>query len=513
MMRILRITLHSLFLLMGVGFLIEPSLSEELNNLLVFALFIYAAAALSISVLKEVLLVAFPRHFGVLLVFVFLFFKLITKSYDFFERDLLIGYLTIFAVLLAGYFLVTAIIGIKFSFKLKKIRTSSYRNLYWPNYIIFFLLIGAFVFFVYSLIKEGDKKAWYYSLAILLALFPHFNRNLIRYFGLSLKSLTSSLNLDISFNQIGKLAKIRNFVFLKDKLMESGDYQVVDADYRSTIRVITALQLSLQLSEDWNKKYSSLFVRDDYQKIDISYDIVEKNNEGITVIDDNAVMYHFGNYSYVKDKLKNENKANLFLLKNELPIAKYTVNEKISNEKAELVNQLDYFGNTILFNARAKEDLGRDDGIVFDRVYSGLTEQKQHDLLKELNKKAPTAFFSAKNPENSPNDLSFYVTTKTGVKTNQKLAVCNSTSLLKIPRLIKHVKKVHTFLRYALFSSLAVQLVLIVFAILNYKSIVLILAFNIGFAILSELVLKLFSKKLIYWPDQPDNLAHNHQAA
>jgi hypothetical protein len=349
-------------------------------------------------------------------------------------------------------------------------------------------------------------------LVILLALYPHLNRNQIRTFSISLNTLSEKLNFPISFNQIGQLAKIKNFVFSKDKFIESGDYRMVDADYRSTVRVISVLQLCLQLSDDWNKKYKKLFVQDEFEKREVKYETVELKEDGITVIDDSAVMYHFGNYSYVKEKIKRDNKANLFLLKNEIPIAKFTVNEKIADEKAEFINQLDYFGNTIMFNQGTKEDLGRDYEIVFDRVYSGLNNVKQKDLLKELNKKAPTAFFSTTDPGKTPNDLSFYITTKSDVKKNEKMIVCSASSLLQLPKLIGHVKKVHTFIRHALYTSMAIQLLLLVFALFNFKNLMLVLSINLAFAVFSEIVLKRFSKKL-YWPDQPDNLAHNHQAA
>ncbi|NJO90203.1 MAG: hypothetical protein HC831_15610 [Chloroflexia bacterium] len=190
-------------------------------------------------------------------------------------------------------------------------------------------------------------------------------------------------------------------------------------------------------------------------------------------------MYHFGNYSYVKGKIKRDNKANLFLLKNEIPIAKFIIDEKIADEKAEFINQLDYFGNTILFNQGAKEDLGRDYEIVFDRVYSGLNNAKQRDLLKELNKKAPTAFFSTTDPGKTPNDLSFYITTKSDVKKNEKLVICSANSLLQLPKLIGHVKKVHTFIRHALYASMTIQFLLLVFALFSFKNLILVLSINL----------------------------------
>jgi hypothetical protein len=495
-MKVFKIFLHSLFLLLGVSLLFNTLYSPQVVNLLCLVLFAYTILSLSISVLKEVFLLAFPRHFGILLVFAYLLSLFFLKKFELFTQNELIYLLITLSVVLASYFLFSSIVNIRFNLNYRNIRTSSFRNKYWLNYIIFLILIAASLVFVLVLLKGEVSKNIYYSLAVLLALYPHLNRNQIRTFSESLNALSKNLDLSITFNQIGKLAKIRNFVFFKDKFIESGDYKMVDTDYRSTVRVISVLQLCYQLSEDWNKKYKMLFIQDEFERKEVDYKIVEQNNDGITVIDDGAIMYHFGNYSYVKEKTKRDNKANLFLLKNEIPIAKFTVNEKIADEKAEFINQLDYFGNTILFNHSSKEDLGRDYDIVFDRVYSGLNETKQLDLLKELNKKAPTAFFSTKDPGKTPSDLNFYITAKTDVKKSVKKVVCSAQSLLQLPKLINHVKKVHTFIRYALYTSLLIQLLIISFALFNPTKLVLILSINLFFVILSEIVLKRFSKKL-----------------
>ena len=499
-MRILKIVLHSLFLILGASLLLKTFFSPQVTNLLYLLLFSYTILALGISVLKEVILIAFPRHFGFLFVFTYFFSLLFFEKFEQFTKDELINFLTLFSILLATYFLISSIIDTRFSFKFRKIKTSSFINKYWINYIIALMLFLSSFAFVFVLLREKSLSNIYYSLAVLLALYPHLNKNLIRTFNASLNSLSQKLNLSITFNQIGKLAKIKNFVFSKDKFIESGDYRMVDSDYRSTVRVITVLQLCLQLSEDWNKKYKRLFVQDEFEKKEIKYQIVEQNTNGITVIDDGATMYHFGNYTYVKEKTKRDNKANLFLLKNEIPIAKFTVNEKIADDKAEFINGLDYFGNTILFSQSAREDLGRDYDIVFDRVYSGLNDKKQTELLKELKKRASTAFFSTKDPGKTPNELNFHITTNTTVKNDDKTVVCDAKNLIQLPKLINHVKKVHTFIKHALYTSMLIQVLLTIFALINPTNLALILSINLAFVILSEIVLKRFSKTLFTWP-------------
>ena len=208
-MRILKIILHSIFLLLGISFLFEPGLSQELNNLLGYSLFAYVAIALVLSVLKEVVLFAFPRHFGMLAVFTYLSYFFFTGKSELIGQDQLFLQLTMLSVIFAVYFLISSLIGIRFSFKFRKIKTSSFRKQYWFNYLIFTMLIGASVFFTYALLK-GSPNQIFYSLVVLFALYPHLNRNQIRTFSISLNTLSEKLDLNISFNQIGKLAKIKN---------------------------------------------------------------------------------------------------------------------------------------------------------------------------------------------------------------------------------------------------------------------------------------------------------------
>jgi hypothetical protein len=146
-MRIFKIVSHSIFFLLGASLLFKPMYSPQLADLLSFILFCYTILILSISAFKEAILIAFPRHFGILTVFAYLFYLFLVKQFTLFSKMELIGHLTIMSIILTGYFLVSSIIGIHFSLKFRKIKTSSFRNQYWLNYIIFAMLIGASFFF------------------------------------------------------------------------------------------------------------------------------------------------------------------------------------------------------------------------------------------------------------------------------------------------------------------------------------------------------------------------------
>jgi uncharacterized integral membrane protein len=274
----------------------------------------------------------------------------------------------------------------------------------------------------------------------------------------------------------------------------------MESDYRSTIRVITATQLARQLAEEWNPKYTRLFINDEFEKSRLKYHVIEKNENGISVIDDDACLYHFGNSAFVKDVIKKDEYANLFLVKNELPIAKFRVNEKITNDKVELMNELDYFGNTILFNPGIIEDLGYDYTIMFDKIYSGTTPEKQLELLRDLEKKAPTAHFTAKNPKQIPNSICCYISSNIDIKNEEKKIVLNSEKLFKIPEILRLAKKMHTMVKYALYFSILFQLLLIIFAFLNSEKIILIYGFNFAFFMLAELLGKAIAGKLFTVP-------------
>jgi len=277
--------------------------------------------------------------------------------------------------------------------------------------------------------------------------------------------------------------------------------------------VSTALQIARILANDWNPKYAKLFVMDEFEKVDMMYRLVDRGENGITVIDDDACMYHLGNSTYVKDKIKWDDKSNLFLLKNDIPIAKFKVNEKIMPEKIELLNQLDYFGNTLLIYPGHVQDLGHDYTILFDKIYSEVDEKKQAELLKELEKKAPTALFTAKSTKNIVNSVYFFVTSNIEEKSTASKIVIAPESLLEIPRIFNIAKKVHSILRNALLYSFIVQFVFGIIALIFYKYLILLLALNVLLGILSQIIEAIIVKKICYFPSQPANLAHSHHAA
>lgn len=510
-MRILRIILHSIFLIAGAIILFDIKFPEQYSNAIFSGIVLYTVIILSYSVILELLMLSFPKYLGILSVILFFSVEFHLHEFEIFTQETLFNYLKIMSVISIANFLILDLMDEFPRISYARIKTHSYRLLLFSNTLIcLIILLGALMLYIGS---NKNKENWFYLVAILIAMFPYFNKTYIRSLAVNLQNQIDDFNLGISFNQLVKMARIKNFVFSKEKLIESSDYQIIDSEFRSTVRVITATQLSLQLATMWNRKYAKLFVTDEYESSSIKFEIVEQDDNGICVIDDTAGMYHFGTYAFVKDKIKPDNKSNLFLLKNGLPIAKYIVNERISNEKTEFINQLDYFGNTILFNQGIKEDLGRDYSLVFDKVYSGLNEDKKINLLRELNKKAPTAFFTAKYPKNVPCEISFYVSSNTSAEKNHRVVIAGSKSLFTIPALIGFAKKVHQFINYALLLSIVIQIFIFLLALFNYKNLILLFSINIILGLLAEMGLKIFSKKLRYLPDQPANLAQSHQAA
>ncbi len=511
-MRAALIIIHSVFAVLGSILLFNPELPEELKKIFFYSLTAYSIGFLLFSVISEIYMISFPRYIGLFFVLGFYSYQLMIWNYFNIDIHQLKEIITAISTMLAFYFLMKSIIIFPVNIRFKKIKTTSFR-VYYNISSFFILLIILSVLVILFIHKNDTEKILNYIIAILILPFPYFNKNFTKGFIKKISLITSKFDWNISFNQIGKLAKIKNFVFAKDKFISSGIYQMVDSEYRSTIKVMSAMQLSNQLANEWNKKYAKLFVLDDYERGQITYNIVEQNEDGITVIDDYAVMYHFGNNSFMKDKIKRDESANLFLVKNGLPIAKFKVNEKIVDERAQLINQLDFFGNTVFFNPGMKEDLGRDYFIVFDKVYSGINEKRQMELLHELERKAPTAFVSAKNPGSTKNSLNFYITSKIDVEKLDNQIVCPPDKALMIPQLIKLSKKVHTFFKYALLGSVLIQILLLVFAVLNYDNKILILGLSLVISSLAQLISEYFKKKKIYLPDQPAILDHNHQAA
>ncbi len=499
-MKIFRIILHSIVFLAGLLLILDLSVLNEIKHLIIFALLAYCLAIPLVSVIKELLAKAFPRHINLLVVSGFFSYLFVTKNYSFFELDKLIAFFIYAATIASFVLIIFSFTNISIKPTFKKIKVDAYSRYFSLNLIFYFIFLISSIFVIFSNEKGNHTVLVIKITALLLALFPLFNKNYIRRFKQALDKNRNLFDIGLTINQLGVLSKIRNFVFSKDRIISSGIYQIMESDYRSTIRVTTATQLARQLAEEWNHKYTRLFTNDEYEKSRLKYHIIEKNENGISVIDDDACLYHFGNSAFVKDVIKKDEYANLFLVKNELPIAKFRVNEKITNDKVELMNELDYFGNTILFNPGIIEDLGYDYTIMFDKIYSGTTPEKQLELLRDLEKKAPTAHFTAKNPKQIPNAICCYVSSNIDIKNEEKKIVLNSEKLFKIPEILRLAKKMHTMVKYALYFSILFQLLLIIFAFLNSEKIILIYGFNFAFFMLAELLGKAIAGKLFTVP-------------
>jgi hypothetical protein len=510
-MKILTLIFHFLFVLIGSIILVNPLFSKDLNYILTISLIIYGIVSLFFSVSKEIYLKSVPWHICFLILFILYSYQYFFKNLTLINQAQLLLFLTASSTFLAFYFLIDAVFGNSESFKLKEVKITSFQNYYRLNYYILMIVLFGFLL-VYYLIGQDLNKISNFSILLIIISFPNFNINFIRNFDEKIKHLSKEVNLNITFDMFGKLAKIRNFVFAKDKFISTENYKIIDSDFRSSVKVLTIMQIANQLANEWNKKYSKLFVLEDYEKNKMIYKIVEKNVNGITVIDDDAVMYHLGNNTYMQQKIKKDESANLFLVKNEIPIAKFKIVEKIDADKIEFLNRLDYFGNTILFYQGMKEDLGKDYSIVFDKTYSGINEKRRIELLSELEKKMPTAFFSTENLGKS-DCLCFYITTNADIEGSDNQIICSANNIQIIPDFVEISKKVHTFFKYALLFSLISQIVLLVFSAFNLQRIILSLAILIFIKLLTEIIAFNYKKRIIYLPGQPTSLAQSHQAA
>jgi hypothetical protein len=504
-MKILRIILNLIACLIGLLLAINLPVNEEIKNILFHGLMFYGLLALSFSVLREIILVSFPRKIGLLIVFAFIAFQIITNNFIVAEKEYSKLFVVYAASILSFSILIHSFLGDSFSFNHRKIDVRSFRSFYRRNNWFFIVLFVVLVSLVFLLERDSKSNYLIRISAILLAIFPFLNKDFIRGLTQRLKSSKDFSALGIGLEYLGKLGWLKNFVFTKDKIISTGIYQVTESDYRSSVRVTTALQIARILANEWNPRYAKLFVMDEFEKLELNFRLVEKNENGISVIDDDACMYHLGNATFVKDKIRVEDKFNLFLIKNDLQIAKFRINEKIATEKTELINQLDYFGQTqFIYNGNI-HDLGHDYTIIFDKIYPDISEQKQTKLLKDLDKKMPTAFFSSKAPKEVVNSVYFYITSNIDLENTGNMIVLDSQMLLKVPVMIKLAKKVHSLFRYTLLSSIGFQLIMGIIALFNYNSFILIFSLNIGIGILTEIIALIITRKIAQLPTKPPN--------
>ena len=511
--KILRSLLHLLALLASLALIFDLTVIENFKIPMILALLVYICAGLLYSFIRSLIILSFPKKTGILLVFGFI-------AYQFFSKNFIMkdeGQISLFIIYSSGIFalsnLIHILLGTSISISGRNLDLSGFKKYFrrnsWFSIAVFIVLIAI----NFLLTDKGVKDNLTRLSAILLAFSPLIDKDFVRQIKNRIKTSKTGEVQDIGIENIGKLGRIRNFVFLKDKIISSGIYQITDSDYRSTVRVTTAIHTARMLADEWNQKFARLFVMDEFEKIEIKYRLVDKNENGVTVIDDDANMYHLGNATYLTDKIKQDDKANLFLLKNDIVMAKFRINEKILSEKIEFMNQLDYFGNTLMLHHGKIQDLGHDYTIIFDKIYTDVNIQKQAQILKELERKAPTALFVSRLPNQIVNSLCFYVTSNLDEKSHGAKIVISPEKLLELPLRLEFAKKIQSFFRYMLLLALFFQLLSGASALLLINSLILIFALNMGMGVFTELISFLMIRRLTQFPSQPANPANNHQAA
>jgi hypothetical protein len=497
----------------GVALLVNIIPESGLKDNIILIMLAYNVGVLAFLVIRSIFVLSFPKQIGLLIFVSFLAYEYIFKNNLFINPEFLPTFIIYSSSITAFSLLILTLLGTSINFNYGKIDTTGFKTYYrknnWFCIILMLLLISLIILIDKNWPKDGLAKV----LIILLSISPFLNKDYIRGLQKRLKVLKNFTDIGISFEHLGKLGRIKNFVFFKDKILSTGIYQIVESDYRSTVRVTTVIQIARILANEWNPRYAKLFVMDEFEKVELNYRLVDKTENGITVIDDDACMYHFGNSTYVKDKIKGEDRANFFLIKNDITIAKFKINEKIMADKIELMNQLDYYGNTLLIYSGNVQDLGQDYNIIFDKIYTEVNEQKQLKLLKDIGKKAPTAIFITKKPQELYSSICFLITSNIDAQNERNKIVLSPQKLLEVPIMIKLAKKVNKLLGYTLIFSFAFQLILGIIAFINTNSFILIYALNFGIVVLSEIMAIVIIKNIAYLPSYPANLDQSHQIA
>jgi len=495
-MKIFLVILHSLALVTGIVLVSNLSDLPVSEEILIYFLIGYSVVVFLINLFKSFGLLTFPRQIGLFIVYVFVSVQYLIQNAFFLHQENSLKFILFASMVLAAGMLIITIKTNPFKFKYDKVEISGFASIFRINFWMYLILMPIFFTAIFLLSKNNIQNLTLRALALVLSFAPLLNKEFFNRLSCILEKHKSFLEIGFSLSQLGIFGRIRNFVFFKDKILSTGMYQIAESDFRSTVRVTTAIQIARILADDWNARYAKLFVMDDYEKVNLDYRLVHKNEDGITVIDDDACMYHLGNSTYVKDKIKWDDRANLFLLKNDIPIAKFKVNEKILAEKIELLNQLDYYGNTLLIHNGHIQDLGHDYTIIFDKIYEQIKDDKKIELLSEIEKKAPTAIFVAKSQKECVNSACFHITIDDFTSINKSEITLSPNKLPEIPKLFGIAKKVKALFRNMQILTICFQIIFSLLALLFYKYMLALFTINVVTLIVFEFVEIILAKRI-----------------
>ena len=462
------ISLYSLFAILAVYLLVPLSLKiEYFNFYLSIVIAAYVIISIVIRIIKDIYFNTFPQFLFFLIAFILYYYSLFASRHFTFElkdfSNTEIIYLnSIFTIYLFFDYLIFK------NSKVEKIKNYPFKFIYKWNYIVIIISLFFISVFIFTIHKLSIHEIINYSSRFLFAVNPFFNKNLVNLLQKKTQITLKQLNIDVSFYQIGLINTIKTFVFSRKGFIGKQEYELSNIEHRKTLRKTSVLNIAASISKLWNNEYYETFTNAVTDISEREFTVIKKTKDGIIVENESYGRLIFGFYSFITKYIDERNTHNLYLIKNELTIAKFTIKEKIKENNIEIADIFNEYGNTVLINDNQIVEFNTNLS-VFDKAYNCENIEEEKNILQKLNLKAATAFFTNFEHQINKQDLTFVISkTEEIAADNKRTIYIAENKINKIENLIKLSKKVHSRLNYALILFVLLNLSLLILAVFLY---------------------------------------------
>ena len=481
---------HSLFTILAIYLIVTLSLKNEiLDYYLSLIIASYVIISIIIKIIRDICFNTFPQFLFFFIAFILYYYSISADNYFTISLKYLLNQEIIYLNSFFTIYLFTEFLIFKNS-KVEESKNEIFKFIFKWNYVIIlfltiFILIFVIVvknrFYVIDIIK--------YSSSFLFAIHLFFNKKLINLLKKNTQNLLKQFKLNTSFLQIGQLSTIKTFVFSRFGFIGKQKYELTNIEHRKTLRKNSVLNIAALISKLWNVKFYETFINTVTDISELEFMIIEKSADGIIVENENYGRLIFGFYSFINKYTDERNTHNLYLIKNELTIAKFTIKEKIKKDNIEIADKFNKYGNTVLINDNEIIEFNTNISI-FDKTYICKNIEEEKEILHKLNAKAPTAFFTNYNHKINEQELTFVISEDVNNNNNNN----NNSNIYiqnnEIINLINLSNKVDSRINVSFLIFVLLNFVLLIFAIFFYKQPAFVLFSNLTLSIIYILFFK-----------------------
>ena len=269
--------------------------------------------------------------------------------------------------------------------------------------------------------------------------------------------------ININLKQISDLEKVKTFIFSKKRIISSEKYELINVENRSTISKKTIIETALQLAKLWESPYTNVLQKKlEGKPKDRKFSLKQKVKEGISVTDENDNKLLLGTYKFVQEFVKKDDGYTIYLIKNKIPIGKFTFKEELNQKGLDLSKSISRFGNVVYLDSELENN---NDLLPFDKAYTCLNIDEQKIIIAELSKKAKTALFTSDKNLTGIASFDFLISESNNKQFNNNSINISFDNLNLVPKLIISQKKMHTQIEYTLFLILFLNIFFVLYLV------------------------------------------------